>query len=97
MTILFFVPLTWIAMLESRQLWRNGRHATSRISSAPEDDNEVEDSANRDPEVDEDGKLISKVPFEELVKQFPNVHMVRLHLVYSTSAPDIRALKERGI
>ncbi|KAI0307033.1 calcium activated cation channel [Multifurca ochricompacta] len=74
MTVLFFIPMTIIALHEStssRDGWLND------FISGPslEDD---DSPAARDPEVDgEDagnGLAISKVPFSELVKAFPNTH-----------------------
>lgn len=77
MTILFLIPLAWIALWETRLPRQNGGYATSWIGSTSDDDDEAESPSNRNPEADEDGKVISKVPFEELVKVFPNVHMVK--------------------
>jgi hypothetical protein len=76
MTILFFIPMTGIALYDSTSL-RN-RWLDDFISGPPLD--ETDSSAARDPEVDgEDagnGLVISKVPFSELVKVFPNTYEV---------------------
>ncbi|KAL0949283.1 hypothetical protein HGRIS_009360 [Hohenbuehelia grisea] len=73
MSVIFCVPLTVIALYEStlnstKQPW---------LDSWMRGDNEGGDDlpVNRDPEVgdEEDGLQISKVPFTELIKVFPNV------------------------
>ena len=76
MTVLFFIPMTVIALYEStspRNRWLGDFvHGTS----LDEDDS----PAARDPEVDEEDArndiVISKVPFSEIVKAFPNIHEV---------------------
>lgn len=76
MGVLFFVPMTVIALYESfspKQRWLD-----EFINGAPLED---EDSPlARDPDVGgEDaasGLVISRVPFSELVKGFPNIHEV---------------------
>jgi len=74
MTVLFFIPMMVIALYEStssKNRWLDGF-----INGTPLD--ETDNSAARDPEVDgedaENGLVISKVPFSELVKAFPNPH-----------------------
>lgn len=76
MTVLFFIPLTIIALYESspsKNTWLD-----DFISGTPLD--EADSPAARDPEVDEEdarnGLVISRVPFSELVKVFPNIHEV---------------------
>ncbi|KAK7060397.1 Calcium channel yvc1 [Paramarasmius palmivorus] len=74
MSFIFFVPLTTIALFEStlkqqREEWmRDWLHGTDQgAEDYPE---------TRDPEVvDENGLKISKVPFTELIKVFPNTSM----------------------
>jgi len=74
MSVLFFIPMTMIAFCESfspKQRWLN-----EFINGGPLED---EDSPlARDPEVGgedaESGLVISRVPFSELVKEFPNIH-----------------------
>jgi hypothetical protein len=76
MTALFFIPTTMIALYESfsvKQKWLN-----ELMNGTPLED---EDSPlARDPDVGgEDaanGLVISRVPFAELVKEFPNIHEV---------------------
>jgi hypothetical protein len=76
MTGLFFIPMTVIALYESTS--SKNRWLDDFIGGPPLD--ETDSSAARDPEVDgedaENGLVISKVPFFELVKAFPNVHEV---------------------
>uniref|UniRef100_A0A0W0GAL8 Calcium activated cation channel n=1 Tax=Moniliophthora roreri TaxID=221103 RepID=A0A0W0GAL8_MONRR len=74
MSVIFFIPLTIIALFEStfkqqREEWaRNWLHG---MDQGAEDYPET-----RDPEVDdENGLKISKVPFTELIKVFPNTSM----------------------
>ncbi|KAF8272129.1 calcium activated cation channel [Lactarius quietus] len=74
MSVLFFIPMTIIALYESfspKKRWLD-----VFINGAPLED---EDSPlARDPDVGgEDaasGLVISRVPFSELVKEFPNIH-----------------------
>lgn len=76
MTVLFFVPLSAIAFLEASWMqrswvvqWLNG-----------EDEIDLENPAIIDPVVEgpeaEHGLQISKVPFNELVRKFPNTTQV---------------------
>ncbi|KAI0005149.1 hypothetical protein BJV74DRAFT_329297 [Russula compacta] len=74
MTVLFFIPLTIVALYESsssKNTWLD-----DFISGTPLD--EADSPAARDPEVDgedaRNGLVISTVPFSELVKVFPNIH-----------------------
>jgi hypothetical protein len=76
MSVLFFIPTTIIALYESfspKQRWLN-----EFMNGTPLED---EDSPiARDPDVGgEDaanGLVISRVPYAELVKEFPNIHEV---------------------
>lgn len=78
MTVLFFVPMTVIALYESTSSKNRNRWLDDFINGTAldEDDN----PATKDPDVDEadarNGVVISKVPFSELVKVFPNIHEV---------------------
>ncbi len=77
MRVIFILPLTVIALYESTR----GRHwVTDWLRSDNEGDENY--SQSRDPEADaeEDGRKISKVSFEELIKSFPNTAQVRLFL-----------------
>lgn len=69
MRVVFILPLTVIALYESTR----GRHwVTDWLRSDNEGDENY--SQSRDPEADaeEDGRKISKVCFEDLIKAFPN-------------------------
>jgi hypothetical protein len=73
MSVLFFIPMAIIALYESFSPKR--RWLDDFINGPPED----EDSPlARDPDVGgedaESGLVISRVPFSELVKAFPNTH-----------------------
>ncbi|KAJ7639099.1 hypothetical protein FB45DRAFT_904700 [Roridomyces roridus] len=71
MGFVFFIPLVTIAFYEA--VADTDKHMWVRrwlsFDEAPEDRPE-----DRDPEVQEEGRVISKVPFEELVKKFPNTN-----------------------
>ena len=70
MTVLFFIPLALIATYEAT---RNGQTYTWMTTWLRHDDEgEADYPEMRDPQVEEDGLEISKVPFEELIKVFPN-------------------------
>ncbi|KAI0268117.1 calcium activated cation channel [Gloeopeniophorella convolvens] len=92
MTILFFVPLTLIALYESSSLSKN-RWLDGFLNGLPLDDDDS--PAARDPEVNGDdaqnGLVISKVPFSELIKVFPNTH----ESSESNIVNEIQELKER--
>ena len=80
MTVLFFIPLTAIAFYESTPSKTNW--LDDFINGAPLD--EDDSPAARDPEVDgedaSNGLVISRFPFSELVKVFPNTHEVSLNI-----------------
>ncbi|KAH9002252.1 calcium activated cation channel [Lactarius hatsudake] len=104
MSVLFFIPMTIIALYESfspKKRWLD-----DFINGAPLQD---EDSAvARDPEVGEEdaqsGLVISRVPFSELIKAFPNtqesseisiikeIHQVKAQLDALTNRLDGKAL-----
>jgi hypothetical protein len=92
MTILFFIPMTGIALYDSTS--SKNRWLDDFISGPPLD--ETDSSAARDPEVDgedaEVGLVISKVPFSELVKVFPNTYEVSLIFALDCS-PDHFSVK----
>lgn len=80
MGFFFFIPLSCIAIYESSiQRPKNG-WMKNWFMNRDQGDSEadVERPEHRNPEVGgkdaEDGLAISKVPFEELVKVFPNLH-----------------------
>jgi hypothetical protein len=76
MTALFFIPMAIVALYESSP--SKNRWLENFMTGPPLD--EIDSAAARDPEVDgadaENGLVISKVPFSELVKVFPNTHEV---------------------
>ena len=78
MGTLFFIPLTLIAFYESTF---NKRKYVWMENWFRGDDEAAEDCPeNRDPEVNDpncEGLVISKVPFEELIKAFPKIDHVR--------------------
>jgi hypothetical protein len=77
MTILFFVPMAVIALYETTSPKHRWLDDLINGMAWDEDDS----PAARDPEVDEEDAgnniVISRVPFSELVKAFPNMHEVR--------------------
>ncbi|KAI0053727.1 calcium activated cation channel [Auriscalpium vulgare] len=92
MTIIFFVPLTIIALYEAAALSTSRKWLEDFISSPLED---VDNPNARDPVVEgedaDSGIQISKVKFEDLVKSFPNT----LQSSEANIVGEIQALKER--
>jgi len=74
MTTLFFVPMAVIALYETTS--SKNRWLDDFINGTALDDDDSPDA--RDPDVDEEDArndiVISRVPFSELVKAFPNIH-----------------------
>ncbi|CAE7086186.1 unnamed protein product [Rhizoctonia solani] len=71
MFVVFFIPLTMIALFEAHLDTR--RNVFMRHMFSATQDGEDEDPDNRDPQVtDQNGLTISKKSFDELVKTFPN-------------------------
>jgi hypothetical protein len=93
MTVLFFIPLTVIAFYESTS--PKTRWLDDFINGTPLD--EGDSPADCDPQVEgEDagnGLVISRVPFSELVKEFPNTHEVSPCICYPIKHPDITILQ----
>jgi hypothetical protein len=81
MGTIFFIPLTFIALFESR-FARNKPNAWLNNWFRGDDEGaEFDTAVCRNPTVDDpncEGLQISKVPFEEIVKVFPNTQLVRL-------------------
>ena len=78
MRIVFCVPLAIIALYESAVdgKSKNG-WMTSWLGGSDDDGLDLlSDDNARDPKVDDDGLQISKVPFTELIKVFPNISQV---------------------
>ena len=80
MGAIFFVPLTIIALFESLRLDRTKPNSWLNSWFRGDDEAGMDCPANRNPSVEGDpnceGMEISKVPFEELIKVFPNTQMV---------------------
>lgn len=78
MTILFFIPMAVISLYETTSSKNRWLDDLINGTALDEDDS----LAARDPEVDEEDArndiVISRVPFSELVKAFPNIHEVSL-------------------
>ncbi|KAJ7129408.1 calcium activated cation channel [Mycena epipterygia] len=72
MAIVFFVPLTMIAFYESATM-DTDKHAWMKRWLSGNDQGDGDRPEFRDPQVDGE-RVISKVPFEELVKAFPNTN-----------------------
>ncbi|KAJ7167506.1 calcium activated cation channel [Mycena filopes] len=80
MGVVFFLPLTMIALYES-VTEQPAKHAWMKRWLSGNDEGEDDRPEYRDPEVVDDdsggsgpGRVISKVKFEELVKAFPNTN-----------------------
>lgn len=82
MRIVFFIPLSIIALFESTSAKPTNQWMSNFMNGAPVEEDE-DNPAVRNPDVDgedgESGLKISKVPFEELIKVFPNTHEVCVH------------------
>jgi hypothetical protein len=79
MRIIFFVPLTFIALFETSNMTKSWM-----VNSANEVDTEnpvVLDPVVEGPDAGQ-GLEISKIPFEELVKRFPNTEQVSLFQLF---------------
>ncbi|KAH8118466.1 calcium activated cation channel, partial [Phellopilus nigrolimitatus] len=74
MSVLFCVPLLAIAFWETTLNTNTNKFMKSWFS--PADEGEEDDPANQNPDVNEpDGTRICRVPFEELVKAFPDTRV----------------------
>jgi hypothetical protein len=77
MFVIFFIPLILVALFEAHLDTR--RNIFMRHMFSATQDGEDEDPNNRDPQVsDENGLVISKKSFDEIVKAFPNSFLVSL-------------------
>jgi hypothetical protein len=78
MTAIFILPLSLIALFEST--FNTRRNSWMKNWLRGNDEGEADAPTNRDPEVDgkdaEDGLVISRVKFVELIKVFPNTEQV---------------------
>ena len=89
MSVLFFIPLVTIGIFEAELDPSKNKWVKDWLANP---DQGMDDSPEaRDPEVDgEDAERlkISKVPFEELIKVFPDTTHVRPHVVPCSVASD---------
>ncbi len=77
MSVIFFVPLLFIAFYEST--FDKNKHTWMENWFRGNDEGEQDTPLYRDPVVNDSrcpGLEISKVPFEELIKVFPNTSVV---------------------
>ena len=77
MTVVFFIPLSIIALYESTARSRKNKWMRDWLTGT--DQGETDNPTNKDPVVDDgecDGLKISKVTFAELVKSFPDTTQV---------------------
>lgn len=76
MSVLFFIPLTFIAFFESTV----GKEQNAWVNNwlRGDDEGAADYPEVRDPDVNDDdaGRKISKVPYDELVKMFPDTTQV---------------------
>ncbi|KAL1740632.1 hypothetical protein HDZ31DRAFT_67756 [Schizophyllum fasciatum] len=70
MSALFCVPLAMIAVYESGTLVNRNAWVKDWLAGPDAIDDDSPEA--RDPQVDDEEGVISKVPFEELIKAFPN-------------------------
>lgn len=78
MGFIFFIPLTLIAFRESTL---DKKNAWMENWFRGDDEGSQDRPENRNPQVDDphcEGLVISKVPFEELIKAFPKTDKVNL-------------------
>ena len=84
MLAMFFLPLSLIAIYEAIGGGHQNTWMTKWLSG--DDQGEEDYPETRDPEVQEpDGHKITKVPFEELIKVFPNTQEVRVSVIHVAS------------
>jgi hypothetical protein len=76
MGTVFFIPLSIIAFYEST--FDSRKHAWMKNWLRGNDEGAEDSLENRNPVVDDEGEglKISKVPFSELIKAFPNMQQV---------------------
>ncbi|RDB19925.1 Calcium channel YVC1 [Hypsizygus marmoreus] len=71
MVTIFFIPLAFIAFSEAT--FDRQKHTWMNNWLRGDEEGEADSPKNRDPEMDDpEGLRITKVPFEELIKLFPN-------------------------
>lgn len=89
MMSIFFLPLSIIALYETAL--QSGRTKNGWAKSWLEENGSFDEdsSETRDPKLDEDdeeGKQITKVKFDEIVKVFPNTAMVSCRAIWNICA-----------
>ncbi|KAK2466056.1 hypothetical protein APHAL10511_001698 [Amanita phalloides] len=75
MTVIFFIPLSIIALYETARERKRGswmEHWLAGYENGQEDSPQIRNPSVNDPACP--GKEISRVPFEELIKVFPNTY-----------------------
>ena len=77
MALMFFVPLSVIALYESTYKTHPNRWATRWLRGI--DEGAAELPAHRDPEIDDEGEglVITRAKFGELISVFPDTTQVR--------------------
>jgi hypothetical protein len=87
MLLVFFLPLSMIAFYEATREGHKNTWMTKWLSG--DDQGEEDYPETRDPEVNEpDGLKITKAPFEELIKVFPNTQQVGLSVIRGVTSFD---------
>ncbi|KZT60703.1 calcium activated cation channel [Calocera cornea HHB12733] len=71
MTVLFFIPLSVIALHESHLNTRKSNLIRSLFNSIEQPEDDIDEA--RDPPCDDPQGNISTIPFEEIVAAFPNI------------------------
>ena len=95
MLIMFFIPLLVIAFWETTLDMNANRFMKVWFSAT--DEGEEDDPAIQNPEVDEpDGRKICTVPFEDLVKEFPDAAAVCLTFPSKSRLVTDFSIAERG-
>lgn len=91
MTLMFFPTLAIIALYESTLQSQKNKWVQNWFIGRDQTDGSSEDPQHQDPEVTghdaSEGLTISKVPFAELIKVFPNTHQ-------SSEATVLKEVKE---
>ncbi|SRR6266404_1944058 len=97
MSVLFFIPMTMIALYEAFSPKKRWLDDLINGPLLEDEDNPLA----RDPEVDgedaENGLTISRVPFSELVKVFPNTHEVSSIATFNCSVDKLFCSRARFV
>jgi len=90
MLTLFTLPLVFIAFWETNLDTHNNKYMRNWFGATEEGEEDLPE--NQDPKVgDDDGLMISKVPFAELLKVFPNAHVSGTTSIMN----ELKALREQ--